>query len=397
MSAWWRADARVWRDRVLIGGAFTYSVGWGAGCLLVLLALFFWERRQGEPGWQPTALDRAAVVFFIVLVISSVWSEWRWRALTGTVELALAAFIAVRAVILSYVHDRTFAERFAGAWTAGGAVVGVIGLIITLLRIGMPDGRLQLTIGSNSLGSIFAMAAMLLLVAFVKESGPRRWFACAGVSAVIVALALSQSRGGWLGAAIGVVTLSVLVPPRRFLLCLCVAAVALVAAAPLITAGIAAQTARLSETLNTEEIRSRPAIWRTIPRMLTGHLLLGIGLTTFPLAYRRVVPEAVALDLSPHAHNVFLSFLAETGVAGLLAFIGVIAAIIAAMWRWHTAGPPPPPDRLISAGVLSAFAALLGHHLVDMTLFGVHIATGFFFLAGLGAAGDLLRRPGVVN
>jgi len=378
---------------VLIAGAFTHSIGFGTGCLLVLLGLCFWERRQGEPWWPHTVLDRPIVTFLLVLVISSVWSEWRWQALAATAQLGLAGFVVLRAVVLSFARDETFATRMVLAWAAGGAVVGVIGVSTTLLGIGMPDGRLQLTIGSNGLGSIFAMAAVLLLVAFALESGRQRWLACTGVSAVVVALALTQSRGGWLGGAIGLATLTAFVSPRRFLVCLCMAAVALVAASPLITAGLSAQTGRLSDTLDAEGIRSRPAIWRTVPRILAGHLLLGVGLTTFSRAYRRVVPEAVALDLSPHAHNVFLSFLAETGVAGLAAFVALISAIIGAMWRWHTAAPPRHSDRLISAGILAAFVALLGHQLVDMTLFGLHIAVGFLFLVGLGGAGDLRRRP----
>lgn len=402
MGSWWRADAGVWRDRVLIGGALTYSVGWGAGCLLILLALFFWERRQAEPGrpspwWPTTALDRPVVVFLIVLAISSVWSEWRWKAITGTLELALVGFVALRAVVLSFARDETFAPRLVRGWAAGAAVAAAVGVCTAPFGIGTPDGRLQLTIGTNSLGTVFAMAAPLLLALFAVESGRRRWLACAGLSAVAVAIVLTQSRGAWLGAVIGIVTAVVLMRPRRILVCLCVAMLVLVAASPLIRATLHVPSDRLRETLDTQDIRSRPAIWRTIPRILTGHLWLGVGLTAFPLAYRRVVPEAVALDLSPHAHNVFLSFLAETGVAGLTAFAAVIAAIVAAMWRWHAAGPPQHPDRIISAGALSAFAALLGHHLVDVTLFGVHIATGFFFLAGLGAAGDLRRRLGMVN
>jgi hypothetical protein len=67
------------------------------------------------------------------------------------------------------------------------------------------------------------------------------------------------------------------------------------------------------------------------------------------------------------------------------------------MWRWHTAGHPGSPDRIVSASALAALAALLGHQLVDVTLFGVHIAVALVYFMALGAAGDLRRRSGVVG
>ena len=397
-GSWWRAGPRVWSDRILIASAFTYSAGWGAGSLVVLLGLFFWEWRRGEPVWQRTALDRPIVIFLCVLLISSLWSEWRWKALSGMVHVVVGGFIGLRAVTLAFLRDETFATRMLRVWAVGGGIIGGVAVLTSALGIGVPDGRVHLGIGSNGVGTVLAVAGVLLLGVFAMESGRRKVFACAGVSAGVLGLALTLSRGGWLGAAIGTATLVMLVPWRRLAVCGLVALLVVAAASPLIlTRAHATQSTRLGETLDTEGIRSRPAIWRTVPRILAGHVLLGIGFTAFPLAYRRVVPEAVPLDLFPHAHNIFLSFLAETGVAGLGAFIGVLAAAVAAMWRWHTAGHPGSPDRIVSASALAALAALLGHQLVDVTLFGVHIAVALVYFMALGAAGDLRRRSGMVG
>ncbi len=397
-GGWWRAGPRVWRDRVLIAAACSYSAGLGAVGLVVLLGLFFWEWRRGEPVWPRTSLDRPIVIFLCVLLISSLWSEWRWKALGSMVYVVVAGFIGVRAVTLAFLRDETFATRMLRAWAAGGGIVGGLAVLTSALGIGVPDGRVHLGIGPNSLGTVLAVAGVLLLGVFAMESGRRKVFACAGVSAAVLGLALTLSRGGWLGEAIGTATLVMLVPWRRVAVCGLVVVLVVAAASPLIlTRAHATQGTRLGETLDTEGIRSRPAIWRTVPRILAGHVLLGVGFTAFPLAYRRVVPEAVPLDLFPHAHNIFLSFLAETGVAGLAAFIGLLAAVVAAMWRWHTAGHPGSPDRIVSASALAALAALLGHQLVDVTLFGVHIAVALVYVMALGAAGDLRRRSGVLG
>lgn len=394
---WWHAGPRIWRDRVLIAAACSYSAGLGAVGLIVLLGLFFWEWRRGEPVWSRTALDRPVVIFLCVLLISSLWSEWRWKALGSMVYLVVAGFIGLRAVTLAFLRDETFATRMLRAWAVGGGIVGGVAVLTSALGIGVPDGRVHLGMGSNSLGTVLAVAGVLLLGVFAMESGRRKVFACAGASAAVLALALTLSRGGWLAGMIGTGPLALLVPRRRLAPGVLVAALVVAAASPLILTRGEAQSSRLGETLDTAGIRSRPAIWRTVPRILAGHILLGIGFTAFPLAYRRVVPEAVPLDLFPHAHNIFLSFLAETGVVGLAAFIGVIAAAVAAMWRWHTAGHPGSEDRIVSASALAALAALLGHQLVDVTLFGVHITAGFVYLIALGAAGDLRRRSGMVG
>lgn len=382
---------------MLIATAYGYAAGLAYVGLAVLFGLLFWERRRGEPLWQRSALDRPIVAFLGVLVISSAVSEWRWLALGQLVLLAWVGFVTVRAVTLTSLHDETFARRVLRAFAFGGAVIGGVAVLTAILGIGISDGRVHLGIGSNGLGTIFAVTGVLLLGVFVGASGRWRVLACAGLSGVVLGLILTWSRGGWLAGALGVMSMGLLAPSRRLAVCVLAATIVAAAASPLILARAQSQSSRLKDALNTKDIRSRPAIWRTVPHIVTGHLVLGVGFGAFPIAYTRVVPEAAAQDLFPHAHNIFLSFLAETGIAGLATFIGVLAATIAAMWRWHAAMPSGSPDRIMTAGALAALIALFGHQLVDITLFGIHIAAAFLILMGLGAAGDLRRRRAVLD
>lgn len=47
---------------------------------------------------------------------------------------------------------------------------------------------------------------------------------------------------------------------------------------------------------------------------------------------------------------------------------------------------------MVSAAVLAAFAALMGHQLVDGTVMGVHIVVGLYALLALAAAADRRSR-----
>jgi len=125
--------------------------------------------------------------------------------------------------------------------------------------------------------------------------------------------------------------------------------------------------------------------------MIADHPIVGSGLATFPFAYERYTGEDPS-TAPPFAHNLFLNFAVETGILGLAALLFFIGTGTAAIVRWHKRSPQGSAERAMSAIVLAALVALLGHQLVDGTIMGVHISFALFALLALGAALDRLGR-----
>jgi O-antigen ligase len=110
---------------------------------------------------------------------------------------------------------------------------------------------------------------------------------------------------------------------------------------------------------------NRPAIWRTTVRMIRHHLLTGVGLGAFPLAYTRY-DEATGLYRVEQAHNDYLQIIADAGVVGaclLLAFLCALIRTAAAALTF-----PPARERAVALGATLGCWGMAIHSLFDFNL-----------------------------
>lgn len=194
----------------------------------------------------------------------------------------------------------------------------------------------------------------------------------------LAGLYVSFSRGAWLGA--GMAALVVLVFwPRRLSLGVGLVSAALVGGWLLLEAGllptsISERLASVTDFVNVSDVRGvnindlnfalveRLAHWQAAQGMIEAHPWLGVGLGNFSGAY-----PAYSLLRWPtnrgHAHNIYLNTWAETGLLGLITYVGFWAyVIILTVWTIrHTTGW----QRGLALGLLGVWAHLLTHQLVD--------------------------------
>jgi len=69
----------------------------------------------------------------------------------------------------------------------------------------------------------------------------------------------------------------------------------------------------------------RPGIYRRTMEMVSDSPVMGVGVGNFPVEYARFDPRVVEI---PHAHNDALQVLAETGLVGLLLYLGLMCALL---------------------------------------------------------------------
>ncbi len=372
---------------MLLATAFLFTGGQAVWGMLALLGILVWEVARGEPLWKRTSIDRPLVILIAVLLLSALRSPWRSIALLAVAEFSVGAFVVLRAVVLSALHRRAFTHCFLVAWAIGGAVGGLLAIVSGLIA---SDGRAVLPHESASaLGTTLAMATVLVLGLSTADRRAQRLSALLSAQVTFVGLALTWSRGAWAAAVVGLTVLVALTPVRRFaaralLPALLIAVVFLYLSPEWRTVGN-----RIRTTVDTHDPLSRLTIWHVVPRIVADHPVLGTGLNTFVLAYALYAPPPHIPGFPPHAHNLFLNFAAETGVAGLLAFVAFLWTGGLVIWRWYTRSLPGSQDRLNGGIVLALVAVALTHQLVDATLMSSSLAFGLYALFGLSVAEEV--------
>ena len=175
------------------------------------------------------------------------------------------------------------------------------------------------------------------------------WMALAGLVAVTAGIAMSGSRGAWLGAAAAIGMVAVLRGRQGQLILLIVVLLAALAGMlggldsvpdqivdritgflPLIGGlstgndipGIEVTDANYANL-------ERLAFWQAAADMWSDHLWLGVGIGNYQAAYADYSLPKWRVPLG-HAHNYYLNVAAETGLIGLSAYLALWAAVI---WR----------------------------------------------------------------
>jgi O-antigen ligase len=193
-----------------------------------------------------------------------------------------------------------------------------------------------------------------------------------------LALLASWSRGGWLGAAAGVIVMLLFVPRRRWqggllvLLVLVLATFAL--ASSLLPTSIAGRLTGFADYVQFQDTRGvditpanyavleRMAHWQAALEMANERPWLGIGFGNYEPAYADYALMNWPYPLG-HAHNYYLNLLAETGILGLLAYFGFWGAVILLTARFI--GRSSGVERGFALGLMGVWTHLAVHHLVD--------------------------------
>lgn len=262
-------------------------LAWFAACVLALL--FGFDPRDGS-------------IFVAIVGLSILWHAtidrcyeqpgvaraiWWTYAVVG----AIASFAAIAMVV-----TRIPASQFV---IANGRAVG------TFVLPGELAGYL-----------LFLLPISYALARTAKHPALRVWSWIAFALGA-VAMLLTFSRTGWVGLAVGVaffVVMRARTGRARF-----------VQGAAIVLAAVAVVAMLFNEHHNPSENYTRIAIWQAAIGIIDRFPLIGVG----PFGFSKIYPLVRLPDGDPtafHAHSMYLTFFAETGVVGLLAFCWVIAA-----------------------------------------------------------------------
>ncbi|MBV8117188.1 MAG: O-antigen ligase family protein, partial [Candidatus Eremiobacteraeota bacterium] len=255
--------------------------------------------------WLASALLSAIVGFdplrgLMFVCIFGTGIVWHWSLLRfyGDVNVAGAIF-------WSYLISGTLAAAVAIVMVAARTPAALYAL-----QHGRATGTFVLP------GELAAYLIVLLPIAYALARTARgaalRALAWTSLTVGLVALAMTYSRAGWMGAAAAAAFLVAMQTGRGRR----GGAMAFVT----VLAGAAVVLLLFNSHHDPSEDYTRLSIWQAALQIVDRFPLTGVGPFDFPLVYPLVhVPDADATAF--HAHNLYLTFLAEGGVLMLAAFL----------------------------------------------------------------------------
>jgi len=339
--------------------------------------------RRGDPSMVALLEGRlrtldGAVLAFTLVGLAAAWAApdhgAAWLALRRMILAPAGLYLLWR--LLPVDHQTVY-------WTAGGLIAA--GVVVSLIGLaGYVNGTVVTTDGVSRLRSVYYSPneAALLLVRIwplaaslaLAARGRRRWLMVAAMGLMLLALALTFSRGAWLlGVPAGLLTLAVLY--RRWQLWPWFAIVAAGVGLVLFSRG--------------GDTALRPEVWQAAWAMWRDHPWLGVGLDGFQWAYPRYMAlSAWREPLLYHPHNFILEIGTWMGILGLLATLA-LAWTGVRVWRQAMRLEPSPVLVGLAAGLVAGWA----HGLVDAAFFLPHLA--FLTMITLGMIMAYIRSPAI--
>jgi|GEM_PF-2724743 len=327
------------------------------------------------------------LTFFISLARTPSYSEsvkelFRWLPFLFSYFFAAQAF-------------NQEAEVKSAAWWLVGLLVAQVLIAFVLFPVGPAGvlGRLKGTMGNPNTLAIYLVLNLGLVTSLWLSPIPqhkRRW-ALLALSITLLALIVTHTRGGWLGAFFSILSLLFLKSRGerkrvlKFLMVLLLIGVfAIVIFSPSIemlkhTKGSFVGDSGAVE-YDTAFVRVLEAVimWEIIK----SHPVFGTGIGSFRMLLEKQlegIPDII--DFTADAFTIYLQFWLELGLLGLLAFLAIIYVIFKRGRQLVKHYKDDPEYQAIVIGILANFVGFLMHGFVDMVIYSVG---GFLFWMEVG-------------
>jgi tetratricopeptide (TPR) repeat protein/O-antigen ligase len=318
--------------------AMTVLIGWAVGICL-------------HKRWVPrTPLDLPLLVFFVLNVLSTMFSSERRLSLENLVYLSI--FILSYYVVVGFLTDGWAVSYLVRPMLLVGGIVVALALVELMLwmatfyvQTGKPwlllslnQYRWRILLGPANVLAWYVVLLLPLALAQLLSARSRGVKVALGALAfgAIILFGSTLSRSGLLGMAVGLSAFiilliarrlrwtEVLLRTKRWLVLVTGSAATLLAVAILITL-----------SLNLAQFRAytisvRLELWRAAAHMIAEKSLLGAGLGTFGYLFHQVPDYDFSLPdiFYNNAHNGYINIAAETGVPSLLAGLWLMAALV---------------------------------------------------------------------
>lgn len=351
----------------------------GVACL----ALAVMPRIALVPWRAPTGVLLAAFCLWLFAVASVGTPSYSADALYRPAVLFLGfAFCSTRTP-----EERRRLLAWSGGFVAVLVLLGMAQFYFGVLRLSVNAQRAAATfITPNSFATAINFILLPLFALSLTGRGGR--WALAGVVWLFVGLQATESRGGWVACAAGLLAIAAMLGPsglRAHAADIGRTLLAAAAGAGLFWAstrvplgepdGVGAAMAQFGETVFSRGSSMRMDIYNVALSLIAEKPLIGHGADMFRFLNEMRKPAAMDIGHTFYfVHNDYLEVWVEFGLIGLLLLLALIAACAAACWRGAREA------RILAAG--AALAAVFTHAMVDFPLYVPVLLLGVGFWVG---------------
>lgn len=342
--------------------------------------------QQGVPARTKTRSVALGAVYgfgfaYIVSAVIAIWASYDGRQALVRFFLLLAGVLGL---MVAPMLPAGSLRRTAGfVLGAPSFLLLVVSLAYGSQRFDTLSGYLPMPLSDNLASSIIVIGLPFAFAALWLGMAERRFLpGLTGGLALFVgllALAMTGSRGAWIGLAAGVVIAGYLLirhgfverrgrTPAWLILADLAIAVAFLGAIVFYAAIIMSPEldARLGISAQGGSAFSRMALWRDSLPLIQDYFFTGSGLAATAMTYATYA-YLLHVPYLFHAHNLYLQVALEQGVPGLIAFAGIFAAaVLYSANAWQRADRT---GRALLAAGYAATTALLVHGLFDAELY----------------------------
>ena len=329
-------------------------------------------------GWRGAML----AIYCIAALVSPVWSIDRALSVDGGLEVAkhFLFFLAVANTLNTPQRIRTALLFYAAAAIVPGWGTFSNWWHDELLVNGFRGRWLGVMADPNH--DCMALVGAVPLLLYFAADGPGLWrriVGVGGVTALLMGIVATHSRGGSVGLVAAVLVWA-LMSKRKML----ATTLSLVATAGMLLFAPSTFWQRNETIRNYEDpaIQGRLQAWDVARRIFQERPLLGVGESAFMSAWKQYAPIDDPVEHPYVAHNLELEVLGQLGVVGLFGIAGFIICCLWSGWRARNGG--------LAHESRAVFAALVGY-LVCQQFSGYSLS---WFLYALCAFASCIDRYG---
>jgi O-antigen ligase len=295
--------------------------------------------------------------------------------------------LLVYLMALSAVRERRYPVVLVGTSAMAVVAVSLYGTVQVVTGAGPPSFEshgLTRAFGAfgepNPLAGYLEMTVPLLVAVAIGgyQHNPghsrsivttRLWLLATGSACVgLLTLGLTQSRGGLLGVASGLTVILLCAGGawRRLAIGGTVLAMAAFVATPIgprVMATVGPSSPQQVSPANFA-VHERLAHWRTGVAMAQEYPVLGVGAGNFTARYREFAQVWRFRISRGHAHNAYIHAAAQSGLFGLVCYIGLLATVAARLVRSFRHASNSDQKALI-AGAIGVTVAVATHGFFD--------------------------------
>ncbi|HEY2476611.1 MAG TPA: O-antigen ligase family protein [Candidatus Cybelea sp.] len=338
------------------------TLGVLAGCAAIAIYAIAILARYPRAGSQPLLLPLLAV--FAAGLLSGLLG---FDPRSGLLFTSIAGLgIIWHCSVMRFYGDRYApAALFSGYLISGGLAAAVAIGMVALRRpadlYAIQHGRATGTfiLPGELAGYLIIMLPIAFAVGRVARLPALRALAWAAFGVGCIALAMTFSRAGWMGAAAAAAFLVVATTRKPAV------------AAAVAGAGLLAILVLFNAHHDPSEDFTRFSIWQAAVQIIDRFPLLGVGPFNFSRLYVLVrAPDGDATAF--HAHSVYLTFFAELGLIG-------ICAVGWTIWRFvcelkERLATASPPNAFLACSVAAGLVGVAVQGLIDtvtVVIFGL--------------------------